>query len=212
MRLAGTLRQARDAVRSPHDLRALLQLAVERRAPLARDASTTLYRLVNAAADGLPGLTADRYGEVLVVSLYDDAPQPAPSVPPILIEALAEVSGARSIDLSLMATRAAAGKATLHSVRRKDVLPTIWNIPRGHNSNFAGRTKLLGELRHRLKRAERTIVALVGLGGVGKTQLAVEYAYRHTDEYSLGWWLQAEEPGALLGEYARLGAKLGLVE
>ncbi|MCX6029779.1 MAG: class I SAM-dependent methyltransferase [Chloroflexi bacterium] len=57
-------------------LRELLRLAVSRRAPLAADSATTIYRVINAAADGLPGLTADRYGDALVVSLYEDAPAP----------------------------------------------------------------------------------------------------------------------------------------
>ncbi len=49
----------------------MLRLAVERRAPLAADPQTDIYRLVNGAADGLPGLTADRYGDALVVAIYD---------------------------------------------------------------------------------------------------------------------------------------------
>ncbi len=49
----------------------LLQLAVARRAPLAADPDTSIYRVVNAAADGLPGFTVDRYGDALVASAYD---------------------------------------------------------------------------------------------------------------------------------------------
>jgi 23S rRNA (cytosine1962-C5)-methyltransferase len=73
-------------------------LAVERRAPLAADPETTIYRLVNAAADGLPGLTADRYGDALVVSIYDDDETVPPRpVPEPLVTALAEATGGRSI-------------------------------------------------------------------------------------------------------------------
>ena len=56
----------------PGTSRGLLHLAVARRAPLAADPETTIYRVINAAADGLPGLTADRYGDALVVSLYEE--------------------------------------------------------------------------------------------------------------------------------------------
>ncbi|OQA45151.1 MAG: tRNA pseudouridine synthase C [Chloroflexi bacterium ADurb.Bin325] len=49
-----------------------LALALERRAALAADAGTTIYRLINAAGDGMPGLALDRYGDVLVVSVYDE--------------------------------------------------------------------------------------------------------------------------------------------
>lgn len=86
------------AARDPAGLRALLRLAAARRAPLAADPATTIYRLVNAAADGLPGLTVDRYGDALAVSLYDDDDRlpPAPILP-ALTEALVEVMGPRAI-------------------------------------------------------------------------------------------------------------------
>ncbi|MEI6045180.1 MAG: pseudouridine synthase, partial [Chloroflexota bacterium] len=54
-------------------LHGLLELAQERRAPLADDPTleNTTYRLINAAADGLPGITLDRYGSALVLNCYD---------------------------------------------------------------------------------------------------------------------------------------------
>ena len=44
----------------------------QRRAPLAADPQTSIYRLINGAADGLPGLTVDRYGDALVAAIYDE--------------------------------------------------------------------------------------------------------------------------------------------
>ncbi len=52
-------------------LETVVARAIERRKPLARDDSTTVYRLLNGTADGVPGATADRYGAVVVVNLYD---------------------------------------------------------------------------------------------------------------------------------------------
>ncbi len=49
-----------------------------------------------------------------------------------------------------------------------------------------------------------------GLGGVGKTQLAVEYAYRHANEYDVVWWLRAEEPALLAADFAELAFALRL--
>ncbi len=65
---------------TPEAVRPLFELALVRRTPLAADPGTTIYRLVNAAADGLPGLAVDRYGDALVVSLYtgEEAPLPLP--------------------------------------------------------------------------------------------------------------------------------------
>ncbi len=69
-----------------------IERAVERRAPLARDAATTTYRLVNGAGDMLPGVTVDRYADVLVVNLYDTEAGPRP-----LVAALAALPETRSI-------------------------------------------------------------------------------------------------------------------
>ncbi|MFI5914155.1 FxSxx-COOH system tetratricopeptide repeat protein [Dactylosporangium sp. NPDC051541] len=51
---------------------------------------------------------------------------------------------------------------------------------------------------------------LHGLGGVGKTQIALEYVYRHLDEYDLIWWVPAEHPAAVLQSLEELARRLGL--
>src|SRR4051794_37619832 len=58
-------------------------------------------------------------------------------------------------------------------------LPAVWKVP-PRNPRFTGRDGMLTELRRRLRSGETTPVvqALYGLGGVGKTQLATEYAHR----------------------------------
>jgi 23S rRNA (cytosine1962-C5)-methyltransferase len=88
----------RDALSAPDALRALLRLAVARRAPLAADPQTDIYRLINGAADGLPGLTVDRYGGALVAAIYDeDSGMPPRPMPSALAEVLAEATGAVAI-------------------------------------------------------------------------------------------------------------------
>ena len=52
--------------------------------------------------------------------------------------------------------------------------------------------------------------AISGLGGVGKTQLAIEYAYRHAAEYDVVWWVRAEETATLAADYAALAGPLNL--
>ncbi|HEY3365155.1 MAG TPA: FxSxx-COOH system tetratricopeptide repeat protein [Symbiobacteriaceae bacterium] len=90
-------------------------------------------------------------------------------------------------------------------------LPAIWNLP-ARNPNFTGRDSLLAGLRDALLSGQPAAViqAITGLGGVGKTQVASEYAYRHAHEYALGWWVRAEEPATLAADYARLAQNLGL--
>ena len=93
-------------------------------------------------------------------------------------------------------------------------LPGIWNVPHLRNPNFTGREDLLTQLRDKLGSGEHAAVtqAISGLGGVGKTQLAIEYAYRHTADYELVWWVHSEDPATLASDYARLATALGLPE
>jgi tetratricopeptide (TPR) repeat protein len=90
--------------------------------------------------------------------------------------------------------------------------PARWNVPQARNPNFTGREEMLAELRAALTsgRAAALTQAIHGLGGVGKTQLAIEYAYRYRAEYPLVWWVRAEEPAALAGDYAAMAAALDL--
>jgi tetratricopeptide (TPR) repeat protein len=77
---------------------------------------------------------------------------------------------------------------------------------------LAGREELLAELDARLTGRHRSgpgIVALHGLGGAGKTSVAVEYAHRHLAECGVVWQLPAEEPVALAGGLSELAAELG---
>jgi 23S rRNA (cytosine1962-C5)-methyltransferase len=95
--LAASARPIRKIKPTAAGLAGLIELALaRRRAPLATDAQTTLYRLINAAADGLPGLTVDRYGDALVVGIYEDRASPDP-LPITLLEQLAAAAGASSV-------------------------------------------------------------------------------------------------------------------
>src|SRR2546429_1072407 len=71
----------------------LVLRAVQRRSPLDQAGATTAYRLLNGAGDGLPGITADRYGEVVVANLYDQGPESEEAV----VAALAGMTGVRAI-------------------------------------------------------------------------------------------------------------------
>ena len=85
-------------------------------------------------------------------------------------------------------------------------------------ATFTGREDLLRRIeqalntpRHRDDRGPTVaITALRGLGGIGKTQLTVEYAWRHAGHYSLAWWIDAEEASLLPGQLAALAARLAL--
>jgi len=90
-------------------------------------------------------------------------------------------------------------------------LPTVWNLAR-RNPAFTGRDGMLNRLHDTLCASNRAAVqALYGMGGVGKTQLALEYAHRFAGEYDLGWWVPAEQPELIGDHLASLAAKAGLV-
>jgi len=89
--------------------------------------------------------------------------------------------------------------------------PTVvWNVPHPRNLDFTGRTLLLAQLETTL--ASGTTAALAGLGGVGKTQTAVEYAYRHRDDYRAVLWVRADTETDLASGYRALAEVLSLPE
>jgi class 3 adenylate cyclase/tetratricopeptide (TPR) repeat protein len=93
-------------------------------------------------------------------------------------------------------------------------LPPIWNVPHRRNPNFTGREELLAGVEAALVKGGPAALtqAIVGLGGVGKTQCALEYAYRHAGDYSTVWWVHAGEPVQLAAGYAALADSLNLPE
>ncbi|MEU0188209.1 FxSxx-COOH system tetratricopeptide repeat protein [Streptomyces sp. NPDC006207] len=88
----------------------------------------------------------------------------------------------------------------------------MWNIPR-RNTGFTGRDEALVRTRERLTGAGTVaVLAFNGRGGVGKTQLAIEYAHRFSNEYELAWWINAEDPALIPDQLAVLAVKTGATQ
>jgi hypothetical protein len=91
-------------------------------------------------------------------------------------------------------------------------LPRVWNLP-ARNPGFTGRDGLLVSVRERLLAGDTAVVqAFQGMGGVGKSQLAMEYAYRFAGAYDLAWWIDSEQLGLIGDQFAALGIALGCIK
>ncbi|MGW0557784.1 FxSxx-COOH system tetratricopeptide repeat protein [Streptomyces sp. NPDC002926] len=98
-------------------------------------------------------------------------------------------------------------------VRYPGAVPKVWNV-RPRHAWFTGRAPVLDRLRDQLRgdirSARRFPQVLYGLGGVGKTQVAREYAHRFRADYDLVWWVEAEQPDRVVSSLAELATELDL--
>jgi tetratricopeptide (TPR) repeat protein len=87
--------------------------------------------------------------------------------------------------------------------------PEIWEVPYRRNPFFTGREDMLKSLYEKLS-SQKTMAltqqaqAISGLGGIGKTQTALEYAYRHQREYRYVLWVTAYTSEGLSANYVKL--------
>ncbi len=95
-------------------------------------------------------------------------------------------------------------------------LPPVWNVPYPQNPLFTGREELLTQLTTSLHAGQPTALsqpqAISGLGGIGKTQLALEYAYRYRQDYQAVLWAQADTRENLTSSYLTIATLLNLPE
>ena len=88
------------------------------------------------------------------------------------------------------------------------------NIPYSENKFFTGRLKKLEELHNSLKSNKKAAIsqplAISGLGGIGKTQTAVKYAYQYWNEYKYILWANADSHEALILDFVAIANMLNL--
>ncbi len=129
---------------------------------------------------------------------------------PAGLEAIADVLGVAYMEL----IRTAQDKPSNGPENASTATAPTWRVPYRRNPNLIGRDTLLRAVHQTWRDGQPAIWAQAfhGLGGVGKTQLAVEYAYRYASDYDTVWWLQAETESTLIQDYVVLAQALNLPE
>jgi nucleoside phosphorylase/tetratricopeptide (TPR) repeat protein len=169
-------------------------------------------------------LIATHYSDALAVDMesvgFMRAIQARNSTPSLIVRGISDVRDAKSPDDDTiwqpkMAARAAAFAIELlaqyrepqsgHGGKRIAKLPPPVAI-------FEGREVELAALSQELKRGRATVVALTGLGGIGKTRLSVEFARRFEDAYDVIWFVRAADAPTAHGDLAALAQVLDLPE
>ena len=86
----------------------------------------------------------------------------------------------------------------------------VHNLPRPAARVFEGREAALGLLAGALASVGSAVVtqAIYGLGGVGKSELALHHAHGHRDDYQLMWWITAADANQVQAGLAALAARL----
>lgn len=97
-----------------------------------------------------------------------------------------------------------------------DASPRPWTVPYPRNPFFLGREEVLARLRRQFL-ATQTMdlsqpLAMSGLGGIGKTQIALEYAYRYAQDYQAVFWVRAASRDTLAAGLLEIARAVNLAE
>ncbi|WP_127503368.1 FxSxx-COOH system tetratricopeptide repeat protein [Actinoplanes solisilvae] len=179
--------------------------------PTAAARSLTLISHANAAAfAGI--ITRDRSALRPSLAIYVDDVTPLPSFAPSSSAFLAGQPAEVAVERTLRLVGLWPGeKPDLSAIgtRFPGERPVVINAP-SRNGRFTGRKEFLLGLRAGLRGGVGMPVVLQGMGGTGKTQLALEYAHRFRNAYDVVWWVDADMTTFVDTQVAELGQELGL--
>ncbi|NUS26783.1 MAG: tetratricopeptide repeat protein [Streptomyces sp.] len=163
--------------------------------------------------DALRGFVAAHADRFAAVNLTNRPLLPATAVlEPASLWGLSEEAAEERLLSRLGLERRRSPRILLTGVRYPETRCEIWGeVPR-RNPRFTGRDDLLTDIHQRLADAERGAAActLLGMSGIGKTQLAAEYAHRFSTDYDMVWWVNSDDRNIQRDRMGELAVELGL--
>ncbi|MEU5346571.1 FxSxx-COOH system tetratricopeptide repeat protein [Streptomyces sp. NPDC020766] len=163
--------------------------------------------------DALRGFVAAHADRFAAVNLTNRPLLPATAVlEPASMWGLSEEAAEERLLSRLGLERRRTTRAAPTRLRYPETRAEIWGeVPR-RNPRFTGRDDLLASLHQRLADAERGAAActLLGMSGIGKTQLAAEYAHRFSPDYDMVWWINSDDRNIQRDRFGELAVELGL--
>ncbi|WP_329277383.1 FxSxx-COOH system tetratricopeptide repeat protein [Streptomyces sp. NBC_01451] len=171
----------------------------------SRYADTVWRTLTGSSADTPPGTTVPlRVDEVRLPETYLDHN-------PVDLHRFDEAQCAAAL-LRALGLPGQALEAGPHAARFPGNIPAYLSAPQ-RNNTFTGRNVILERIRDQLgggvPAGPSQPQVLFGLGGVGKTQVALEYVHRFMGDYDLVWWTSAEHEDDVVASLAELGTRIG---
>jgi tetratricopeptide (TPR) repeat protein len=149
---------------------------------------------------------AERASSVTQV-IVDEATPLQPGMPSLVLAGLDPSKAAAKLHRHFGLRPSAGEDAPPVTARHPDEPPDLAQIPPVHHRHV-GREAQLDRLRDRLLYGDGSPVRLAGDPGVGKTALALEYACRYANAYSVVWWISAHDREAVLSSIVALGRGL----
>jgi len=97
-------------------------------------------------------------------------------------------------------------------IEEKGAFPVV-NYPLAENPYFTGRTEIMDLIYNNFQSGDNVakVQLLHGIGGVGKSSIALHYAYTHEDEYDFVWWVNAETSDSVLFSYKKFLLELEII-